>query len=207
MKNNLLIGALLMLSAAAFAQNPNQNPEQEDPTKSVVIKQEGYQTPVDEMPLNELTFRQRLRIGGGVSGLQFGNPTSIGIAPMVGYQATPNLIVGGRLSYNYQSFNFAGIKSRFNLLGTSAFAMQDLPFVGQLLGGSRGFAQVEYEQFQNLSSSFKYRPALLAGVGINAGNGRGWRGINLTALYDFNYNSYDSFYGSPLVLRIGGFLF
>ena len=216
MKNILLTAMMVALaSTASVAQtiDPEGGQPLQDPSKnkSVVIKQEGYETPPDELPLNQLTFRQRLRIGGGITGLSIGNPTSIGLSPMVGYQATDMLIVGVGGTYQYTKYsNYFGLGSlSFSQLGYRAFAMRTLPFLQELIGG--GFAQVEYEQLKIITSgqTTTYRPALLAGIGMSTG---GRRSINITALYDFNYKSFDpqgnsSSSGSPIVLRIGGFFF
>ena len=193
-------------------EQPAEKPQAPQKGKSVVIKQEGYETPLEEVPLNEQTFKQRLRIGGGISGLQFGNPTILGASPMLGYQATNTLILGLGGTYQYTRYSsfFGSGPVKISQLGYRAFAMQSLPFLTELIGG--GFAQVEFEQFQAVSQGLKvsYRPAFLVGVGMSTG---GRRSINLTALYDLNYKAFDlgggtySSNGSPLVLRIGGFFF
>jgi hypothetical protein len=198
----ILIG--LLIGQASFAQqkNPDAQQPQAEPEnqKSVVIKQEGYQAAPDEVPLNELSFKQRLRIGGGFTSLSFGNPTSLGISPMVGYQAKPNTIIGVGASYQYYKANYGGTSLVSNLMSGRVFAMQYLPFLEDIVGNS--FLQAEYAQYQNLNNNFNYRPSLLVGGGIGAK-----RGFNLTVLYDLNYDSYYSPYNSPLVLRIGGFIF
>jgi hypothetical protein len=207
----LLIALASTVSIAQVISPEGEQPLQNPNKKSVVIKQEGYETPPEELPLNELSFKQRLRIGGGLTGLSIGNPTSIGLSPMVGYQATDNLILGVGGTYQYTKYNnspfFGSLK--FSQVGYRAFAMRTLPFLQELIGG--GFAQVEYEQLQNISQgqTTSFRPALLAGIGMSTG---GRRAINITALYDFNYKSYDpqgsySVSSSPIVLRIGGFFF
>lgn len=209
MRKMILAGlCALFFGQAAMAQDPEVQPR----SKSVVIRQEGYQEQ-QEPELKDLSFRQRIRIGGGISGLSIGNPTSIGVSPMVGYQATKQTIVGIGGTYQYSSWKFYDnfgntYRQSFNTMGYRAFVMQNLPILQDLIGG--GYLQAEIEKYESLSPSFSYRPSFLVGAGL--GNPRGF---NLTVLYDFNYknginptngNPY-SLYGSPLVLRVGGFFF
>ncbi len=92
MKSIVLFFAILMSSVSfhCYAQDP------------VVISEEGAQGDLDEeVDVSELTFRERLLLGGGISGLSFGNPTSIGVSPMLGYMATNTTIVGVGATYQY----------------------------------------------------------------------------------------------------------
>ena len=132
---------------------------------------------------------------------------------MVGYQATKQTIIGVGGTYQYSSWKFYdnfgnSFRQSYNTIGYRAFVMQNLPILQDLIGG--GYLQAEIEKYESLSPSFSYRPSFLVGAGL--GNPRGF---NLTVLYDFNYknginptngNPY-SLYGSPLVLRVGGFFF
>ncbi|MEY4274807.1 MAG: hypothetical protein RL638_1755, partial [Bacteroidota bacterium] len=71
MKSTLLFFTILFsgLSFHCLAQDP------------IVIAEEGARGDLDVEPdVSELTFRQRLHFGGGISGLSFGNPTSIGLS-------------------------------------------------------------------------------------------------------------------------------
>jgi hypothetical protein len=77
--------------------------------EAVVIKEEGAEGDLDvERDVSELSFRERLQFGGGISGLSFGNPTSVGLSPMVGYQLTNKTILGVGLTYQYYSVNYGG---------------------------------------------------------------------------------------------------
>lgn len=174
---------------------------------SVVIKEEGAQEDLDrEKDFSELSFRERIHFGGGISGLTFGNPTSVGLAPMVGYQIGNQTTVGFGLSYQYYSVkDYYGNRASSSLLGENIFIRQHLPFLTQLIG--QGFLIGKVENFQRLNSNstypFTYSNPVLLGIGIGSKIG-----LNLNVMYDFNYeNAQRSPYGTALVVQIGGFFF
>ena len=45
-----------------------------------------------------LTTRERIYLGGGINGSSFGNPTSIGLSPSVGYLTTNSIVLGVSVS-------------------------------------------------------------------------------------------------------------
>jgi hypothetical protein len=160
---------LLFLSIVSYTSTYAQDP--------IVIKQDSTVRDLDEeQDVRDLPFRQRLKFGGGIGGLQFGNPTVIGISPMVGYQATNDFIVGLAVDY------------RIRALET-------------ILSGA--FLQAELQKYYVSASglSINYDVQALAGLGL------GFGGFNISALYNLNYNERTSPYGSPLVIRVGGFFF
>lgn len=175
--------------------------------KSIVIRPEGYQEP-KEPELKDLTFKQRLRFGGNFGGLSIGNPTSVGVSPMLGYQLTNQAILGVGGTYQYYSYrDFYNNRYTSNAIAYRAFIMQNISVLQQLLGG--GYLQAEVEKYESLSGGFSYQPSFLVGLGLGSP-----RSFNLTVLYNLNYkDGYDqygrpySIYSSPLVLRVGGFFF
>ncbi len=189
----------LFVSIASYTSTYAQDP--------VVIKQDSSVRDLDEeQDVRELPFRQRIRFGGGIGGLQFGNPTVVGVSPMVGYQATNNFTVGLALDYQYQGGTSFGRKYSINQYGPRLFGQYRLQFLEQIL--SRAFAQVELQKYYgsqsfNGSSSLdiNYDTQALAGLGV------GFGGFQITALYNLNYNALTSPYGSPIVIRVGGFFF
>ncbi|MHA8073798.1 hypothetical protein ACRZ9O_04625 [Aquirufa sp. HETE-40SA] len=189
MKKLLLFFSLLTFGGISevFAQEP------------VVIKEEGAEGDLDaEIDVRELPFRQRLNFGGGVSGLSFGNPTSIGISPMVGYSLTNNSIVGVGLTYQYYAIgNYSS-----NLLGERIFFRQQVPALSQVIGQAYLTGQVE--NYTNISdnSGSSYSNPVLIGVGLGSKIG-----LNFNIMYDLNYSPGRSPYGSALVVQIGGFFF
>jgi hypothetical protein len=192
MKKLLLFFSLLTFVGVSevFAQEP------------VVIKEEGAEGDLDvEKDVRELPFRQRLNFGAGINGLSFGNPTSIGISPMVGYSLTNTSIVGAGLMYQYYSDNF-GPNRTFNLFGQKIFVRQQVPALSQLIG--QAYLTGQIENYTNLSNNtgINYSNPVLIGVGIGSKIG-----INFQVMYDLNYTSGRSPYGSAIVVQVGGFFF
>lgn len=182
----------LFLSIASYTSLYAQDP--------IVIKQDSSVRDLDvEQDVRELPFRQRLKFGGGVGGLQFGSPTVIGVSPMVGYQVTNDFIVGLALDYQYyrdSRFNFTQ-----NQYGPRLFGQYRLNLLENILSGS--FLQVEAQKyyFSSNGQSSSYDIQALAGGGI------GFGGFNLSVLYNLTYREGFSPYGSPIVIRVGGFFF
>jgi len=172
---------------------------------TVVIKEEGAVEDLDrEKDISELSFRQRLHFGGGISGLSFGNPTSIGLAPMAGYQLGNQTIVGFGINYQYYSVkDYYGNRASSSLMGENIFIRHHLPFLTQLMG--QGYLIAKAENFHNLSGNtlYQYSNPILVGVGFGAKFG-----LNLNVMYDLNYtSSATSPYGTALVVQVGGFFF
>lgn len=199
MKKLLLIIGLISLGALhqTYAQ------------EAVVIKEEGADGDLDvEKDVSELSFKERVHFGGGISGLSFGNPTSIGLSPMAGYQLTNQTVIGLGLTYQYYSINYGGATGKLtsNLLGERIFARHYVPALSQIVGQSYLTAQVE--NYSNLSSNsgLSYSNPVLVGIGIGSKIG-----LNLTLMYDLNYSSSygakSSPYGSAFVVQVGGFFF
>ena len=175
--------------------------------EQVVIKEEGARGDLDVEPdVSELSFRERLHFGGGLSGLSFGNPTSIGISPMAGYLLTNNTVVGVGMTYQYYSLSYAGYRATSNLLGERLFVRQQIPMLAQLLG--QGYLTAQVENFNDMSAGttgYGYSNPVLVGIGIGSRIG-----INLSLMYDLNYSATSgkqSPYGSAFVVQVGGFFF
>ena len=171
-----------------------------------MIKEEGARGDLDIEPdVSELSFRERLHFGGGVTGLSFGNPTSIGISPMAGYLLAKNTILGLGMTYQYYSASYAGFKATSNLLGERIFVRQQIPALSALIG--QGYLTAQLENFNNMSpgTSVGYSNPFLVGIGIGSRIG-----INLSLMYDLNYSETSgkqSPYGSAIVVQVGGFFF
>ncbi|MEY3855460.1 MAG: hypothetical protein RIS68_1474 [Bacteroidota bacterium] len=175
--------------------------------EQVVIKEEGARGDLDVEPdVSELSFRERLHFGGGLSGLSFGNPTSIGISPMAGYLLTNNTVLGVGLTYQYYSLTYGGYRATSNLLGERLFLRQQVPMLAQLLG--QGYLTAQVENFNDMTAGTTgqgYSNPVLVGVGIGSRIG-----INLSIMYDLNYSATSgkaSPYGSAFVVQVGGFFF
>ena len=194
MKKLILFLSLLTFVGVSevFAQEP------------VVIKEEGAEEDSDvEVDVRTLPFRQRLNFGGGISGLSFGNPTSIGVSPMVGYSLTNNTILGVGLTYQYYSATYGSLGTySSNLLGQRIFIRQQVPALNQVIG--QAYLTGQIENYANLSDNtgINYSIPVLVGVGLGSK-----LGINFSVMYDLNYTAGRSPYGSALVVQIGGFFF
>ena len=190
----LILFSFLAYTPALFAQDP------------IVIKEEGARGDLDIEPdVSELSFRERLHFGGGISGLSFGNPTSIGLSPMAGYLLAKNTILGLGMTYQYYSASYAGFKATSNLLGERIFVRQQIPALSALIG--QGYLTAQLENFNNMSpgTTGGYSNPFLVGVGIGSRIG-----INLSLMYDLNYSETSgkqSPYGSAIVVQVGGFFF
>ena len=190
----LILFSFLAFTPALFAQEP------------IVIKEEGARGDLDIEPeVSELSFRERLHFGGGLSGLSFGNPTSIGISPMAGYLLAKNTIIGVGMTYQYYSLNYAGYKVTSNLLGERIFVRQQIPALSALIG--QGYLTAQLENFNNMSSGSigGYSNPFLVGIGIGSRIG-----MNISLMYDLNYSETSgkqSPYGSAFVVQVGGFFF
>jgi hypothetical protein len=194
MKKLLLFFSLLTFAGVSevFAQEP------------VVIKEEGAEGDLDkEVDVRELPFRQRLNFGAGINGLSFGNPTSIGLSPMVGYSLTNTSIVGAGLIYQYYSVDYGSLGAfKSNLFGQKIFVRQQVPALSQLIG--QAYLTGQIENYTNLSDNtgINYSNPVLVGLGIGSKIG-----INFQVMYDLNYTSGRSPYGSAIVVQVGGFFF
>jgi len=190
----LILFSFLAYTPTLFAQDP------------IVIKEEGARGDLDLEPdVSELSFRERLHFGGGVSGLSFGNPTSIGISPMAGYLLTNNTILGLGMTYQYYSLSYGGYKATSNLLGERIFVRQQIPALSAFIG--QGYLTAQLENFNNMSPGTigGYSNPFLVCVGIGSRIG-----INLSLMYDLNYSETSgkqSPYGSAFVVQVGGFFF
>lgn len=199
----LLFATLLSgLAFSARAQYPEQPRPQDD--RPIVIRQ----TPSDsadvdplvreENPLKFMKFKERLLLGGGLTGLQFGNPTVIGINPMLGYQATMSTILAVGTNFLYQSINYGGgVRQRSSVISFNPFVRQQLAFLPEQLRVI--YAQAEVEQYWGLNFESDYKPSFLIGGGVNLG------GFQITALYNPGADDPRSFYRNALVLKLGGF--
>jgi hypothetical protein len=138
---------------------------------------------------------------GGSIGLGFGNVTYVSVAPLVGYQVSDRLAVGGSLIFQYTKDDRYQPAITTNDYGASVFGryMIKAPF----------FAQAELEQL-----SYEYVQSNLTTTRTDAtslfvGGGAVWPlGSNVsafvTALYNVSYASQSpSPYSGPWVFRVG----
>ncbi|WP_460959307.1 hypothetical protein [Spirosoma litoris] len=204
----LLFIAALLSSSLAFGQlteDPDDRRDQgRDPLKT--------QTPEGR----PLPFGQRLRFGGGINGFQFGNPFSIGVAPVVAYQATEHLIVGVSATYTYTRYKpgyiYANQGVTINQYGGRGFLMYE--FIPSILPNLYLHGELQSTTYQSKTDQVAGAytgtvTAPLVGVTYMQPISRRF-GVNLTALYNLNYKpsdpiSYQVYGGTPFVLRLSFF--
>jgi hypothetical protein len=202
----LLLLTAFLSSSVAFGQltaDPEERQERgKDPLRT--------QTPEGR----PLPFSERLRFGGGIGPFAFSTGyTALGISPVVAYQASERTIIGVGLSYVWTKYKapyyYPGSQNQF---GGRAFAMYE--FIPSLIQNLylHGEVQTTNVSYQDAASPGVYKATLTAPlVGLTYMQPISRRfGINLSALYNLNYNSNTAlsaavYGGSPLVLRLSFF--
>lgn len=202
--SKLFLLSTLLMSSLAFGQitaDPEDRRDQgKDPLKT--------QTPEGK----PLPFSQRLRFGGGITGLRFGNPTSLGASPVVAYQASERLILGVAVSYTYTRYKLPYYTpATLNQYGGRGFAMYE--FIPALVPNLYLHGELETSTYQIKTDGFPNSQtgsvtAPLVGLTYSQPISRRF-GFNITALYNLNYtNNYASslvYSNSPFVFRIAFF--
>lgn len=203
----LFITALFSTSLAfgQLTEDPDQRRDQgRDPLKT--------QTPEGR----PLPFSQRLRFGGGINGFRFGNPFSLGVSPVIAYQATERMIIGIGGSYTYTRYKgYTSTGSTvplltYNQYGGRGFIMYE--FIPSILPNLYLHGEIEsttVQQTDNQSGRTASDALTSPLVGVTYSQPISRRfGVNLTALYNLNYNDNNlarTIYGSPFVLRLSFF--
>ena len=199
---------LLLSSSLAFGQLTEDPEDRRDQGRDPLRTQT-----VDGKPL---PFGQRLRFGGGITGFRFGNPFSLGVSPVVAYQATERLIIGigGTYAYTrYKAYTNTGSTVpylTYNQFGGRGFVMYE--FIPSILSNLYLHGEVESTTIQQTenqtgqTASFALTSPL---VGLTYSQPITRRfGVNLTALYNLNYSNNavaSLIYNSPFVLRLSFF--
>ena len=203
----LLFITLLLSSSFAFGQLTEDPDERRDKGRDPLRTQT-----VDGKPL---PFGQRLRFGGGISGFQFGNPLSLGISPVVAYQASEHLILGIGGNYLYTRYKpgyFSGGGLTINQYGGRGFAMYE--FIPSLVSNLYLHGELQTNVFQA-----KYDQSTAGTTGTVTAPLIGLTymqpitprfGVNITALYNLSYDPNDLtsrqvYNSSPFVLRLSFF--
>ncbi len=200
----LFLAVALLSSSVAFGQLTADPEDRRDQGREPLRTQT-----VDGQPL---PFAQRLRFGGGINGFRFGNPFSLGVSPVVAYQATEHLILGVGGTYNYTRYKAPFyIPTTLNQFGGRGFAMYEaIPSIVPNLYLHGEVETTTIQQKVDNSSSQNATLSLttpLLGLTYMQPISRRF-GVNLTALYNLNYNNAVSrtIYGSsPFILRLSFF--
>ncbi|GAB3500262.1 hypothetical protein GCM10027341_25200 [Spirosoma knui] len=197
----LLFITALLSSSVAFGQltaDPEDRQEQgKDPLRT--------QTPEGR----PLPFGQRLRFGGGINGFRFGNPFSLGVSPVIAYQATERMLIGVGGSYTYTRYKLPYyVPTTYNQYGGRGFVMYEaLPAIvpNLYLHGEIENTTIQVKEDQSGQKASVGLTAPLLGLTYSQPISRRF-GVNLTALYNLNDNNIArSIYGSPFIIRLSFF--
>lgn len=199
----LLLLISLLSSSVAYGQiseDPEERREQgQSPLKS--------QTPEG----NPLPFKDRLRFGGGISALQF-NPFSIGVSPVVAYQASEHLVLGIGVGYTYSNYkNYYG--GNLNQYSGRAFAMYEIiPSILPNLYAHVELDQRSYSTTDGLTLNGRTTTGTATATWVGATYSQPIGRLfaaNLSFLYNLNYaanaDNYLLFGGQPYTIRISFF--
>ncbi|GAB4037912.1 hypothetical protein [Spirosoma gilvum] len=204
----LLFITALLSSSLAFGQLTEDPEDRKDQGRDPLRTQTPEGRP--------LPFGQRLRFGGGINGFRFGNPFSLGVSPVVAYQATERMLIGIGGSYTYTRYKAYTNTGQtvpyltYNQYGGRGFVMYE--FIPSILPNLYLHGEIESTTIQQVENQtgLKSSAALTAPlVGVTYSQPISRRfGVNLTALYNLNYNDNSlarTIYGSPFVLRLSFF--
>lgn len=200
----LFLAMALLSSSVAFGQLTADPEDRRDQGREPLRTQT-----IDGQPL---PFSQRLRFGGGINGFRFGNPFSLGVSPVVAYQATEHLILGIGGTYNYTRYKAPFyVPTTLNQYGGRGFAMYEA--IPSIIPNLYLHGEVETTTIQQKVDNSSAQNATLSLttplVGLTYMQPISRRfGVNLTALYNLNANSVNSriIYGSsPFILRLSFF--
>jgi len=200
----LFLAVALLSSSAAFGQLTADPEDRRDQGREPLRTQT-----VDGQPL---PFTQRLRFGGGINGFRFGNPFSLGVSPVIAYQATEHLILGVGGTYNYTRYKAPYYQpTTLNQFGGRGFAMYEA--IPSIVPNLYLHGEVETTTIQQKVDNSVAQNATLSLttplIGLTYMQPISRRfGVNLTALYNLNYNNVVSrtIYGSsPFILRLSFF--
>ena len=151
-------------------------------------------TGIDNRPMSERSFKERLTLGG-TAAFQLGTNTLIGGAPQLGYRVNDNLLAGAGVTYYFQRFKSAAGNMDNSIYGGNIFARHRL--------FTRVFAHVELEQVK-LPNGWLLDPTgsdwtSMLWVGGGYYQGLSDRlGAGLTILYDVTENPLNP-YDNPTI--------
>jgi hypothetical protein len=199
----LLFITILLSSSVAFGQLTEDPDDRRDQGRDPLRTQTPEGRP--------LPFGQRLRFGGGINGFRFGNPFSLGVSPVIGYQATEHMIVGIGGNYTYTRYKAPYYNpTTYNQYGGRGFIMYE--FIPSAVPNLYLHGEIENSTIQQKPDGFASSSLSLTSplVGITYSQPISRRfGVNITALYNLNYNDNSGLarviYGSPFVFRISFF--
>lgn len=189
-----------MVSGSAMAQYVPEDTVKKDTTIYVPSKKGSV-----EEPGSPSGFDPDKLVPGGNFAANFGNPYYVDLSPMLGYMITPKLMLGVGATYIATGGTYYNIKYSNSYYG------------GRILGRHRimdnFFANAELDflnvpYFVNDTTTIQLRKWLVSPlIGASYVVPFGKRGgMQITALYNLNYQQRYSPYNNALLFRIGFFL-
>jgi hypothetical protein len=155
--------------------------------------------PENNRPSFDEDFSQKL-VPGGNFALSLGNPWYLDLSPNLGYQVNDRLVSGAGLSYVAYGVRFGNVKFRWDRYGGMLFSRYRL--------FDSFFANAELEMLNVEDEDIGKRVWIvnpLVGASYIMPFGRRG-GLQVSLLYNLNYNENLSPFPSPLIWRIGFFL-
>jgi hypothetical protein len=207
MKQLILVIALSFFCSVSFAQV--EGVEVEKPQEETKKEEKKEDKDDDE---EKMRLIDRLYFGGNLGGT-FGQFTYVDISPIIGYRLTPKFSVGIGGTYQYQRQNdrSGNFLWKQNIYGGRLFSRyiiaENFLNVGNLFAHAEYeslLAKFSYTNISGIAENTQAYPSFFIGGGLvfPIGN-RG--GFTISALYNPFYDQYNSIYGSPLQVRVGGF--
>ena len=151
-------------------------------------------TGIDNRPMSERSFKERLTLGG-TAALQLGTNTLIGGAPQLGYRVNDNLLAGAGVTYYFQRYKGISGNEDNSIYGGNIFARHRL--------FTRVFAHVELEQVR-VPSPWLIEPAETQWTSMFWVGGGYYQGVSdrlgagVTILYDVTENPLNP-YDNPTI--------
>lgn len=155
--------------------------------------------PENNIASSDADFSQKL-VPGGNFALSLGNPWFLDLSPSLGYQVNERLVSGAGLSYVAYGARVGNVKFRWDRYGGMVFSRYRL--------FDSFFANAELEML-NVEDEFLLKRVWIVNPLVGASyimpfGRRG--GLQVSLLYNLNYNENLSPFPSPLIWRIGFFL-
>ena len=155
--------------------------------------------PEKKEPVQEADFSQKL-VPGGNFGLFLGNPWFLDLSPSLGYQVNDRLVSGAGISYVAYGEKVGKVNFRWERYGGMLFSRYRL-FDSFFANAELEMLNVEDEEIGK--RVWIVNPLVGASYIMPFGT-RG--GLQVSLLYNLNYNENLSPFPSPLIWRIGFFL-
>lgn len=143
-------------------------------------------------------------VPGGNFALSFGNPYWIDLSPTVGYLVSDKTLLGVGATYMASGGNYFGYKYSFQYYGGRTFVRRQL--MENIYGNAElDFLNVPYFTGKGNESLRRWLVSPLVGASYVVPFGRRG-GLQVSLLYNLNYQQAYSPFPSPLIWRVGFFL-